>query len=337
MENNIAVGILVGIAVATSIFVWKSVYFTKNQKLFLIALVIFPPLQWLLIFIIIIYNKSLQNQTTESNLNNAAESLAKLNQKGILSDEEYDIKIKEVKKNILKKSPEYIQLKNLLDSNILTQDEFQNKLALIKKDIKLNKIPKVSFGKDNAEKSEDSSNKVNIFFFICVVIVTIALYMIYNNNQKTNTTTPIMIPTPETTDIQYSNETSVTKNKKFVYTKITLSVPEFIVVRLDLNYNFSYSVRWKDIVFLSDVIEVQDYNEDEKYKLLDQVERRLSLKIDSYNINYRLSVMNDCKDEYRQKEFLENKTQIKDRQVLTFDSYSEASIQRQNENTDNLE
>jgi uncharacterized membrane protein YcjF (UPF0283 family) len=68
MENNIAVGILVGLAVGTSLYVWNSDSFTKPQKIGLICCIVFPPLQWVLILLVLAYNKHQSENTTEAKI-----------------------------------------------------------------------------------------------------------------------------------------------------------------------------------------------------------------------------------------------------------------------------
>ena len=139
MDNNIGIGLLVGVIIATSTYVWNSTKFTKVQKTFLIVCALFAPIQWVLIPIILFYNK-MQKETskefkTEQKLNNTSESLYQLKEKGILTEEEYKTKVRKVEtekaQENLKNSIEYKQLKSLLDSGVLTNQEFQNKVGFL--------------------------------------------------------------------------------------------------------------------------------------------------------------------------------------------------------------
>jgi hypothetical protein len=96
-----------------------------------------------------IYNNSPKFYFSSSKINSPIENkhsidsalfnLNDLKQKGILSDEEYKSKIGKIEsekaEQDLKNSTEYKQLKNLLDSGILTRQEFDNKISLLKKSI----------------------------------------------------------------------------------------------------------------------------------------------------------------------------------------------------------
>ena len=65
MENNIGVGLIVGLVIASSLYVWNSKDFTKEQKIFLLVCIIFPPSQWVFILIILAYNKNKENNSEE--------------------------------------------------------------------------------------------------------------------------------------------------------------------------------------------------------------------------------------------------------------------------------
>jgi hypothetical protein len=80
MENNIGVGILVGIATASSLYVWKSESFTKTQKTFLLLSVLFPPIQWVGILAVSLYNNHKVNNTTEKITERKIEQVRKVSQ-----------------------------------------------------------------------------------------------------------------------------------------------------------------------------------------------------------------------------------------------------------------
>src|SRR5690606_33467971 len=66
-------------------------------------------------------------------------NLTDLKDKGILTDEEYYEKVKKIEDQKIEQDflnlTEYKQLKSLLDSNILTKDEFENKIEVLKSEI----------------------------------------------------------------------------------------------------------------------------------------------------------------------------------------------------------
>jgi len=147
MEHNIGVGILVGLITTTSIYIWQSESFTKTQKVILLMCIIFPPLQWVGIFILKYYNKvKLENspervaekksEAVKIKLDSTIENLKDLKEKGILSEEEYKQKTQKLEsekaEQDLKNSTEYKQLKSLLDSGVLTKEEFEVKTERLK-------------------------------------------------------------------------------------------------------------------------------------------------------------------------------------------------------------
>ncbi|RTY92995.1 hypothetical protein EKM01_02495 [Flavobacterium sp. RSP46] len=147
MEHNVGVGAIVGLVLASSIYVWNNEKFSRVQKTILLIFFIFPPAQWVGILVVLAYNSYKVNNSTEKiterkveqvkiNLDNSISSLKDLKDKGILTDEEYKTKVKKIDaektEQNLKKSLEYKQLKSLFDSGILTKEEFENKVKLIK-------------------------------------------------------------------------------------------------------------------------------------------------------------------------------------------------------------
>ena len=163
MEHNIGVGLIVGLALASSIYVWNNDEFSKEQKIGLLICVIFPPAQWLGILIILAYNSNKESNSAEKaeerkiaenkvKLDSTISALTELKEKGILTEEEYKTKVDKVEiekaEQNLKNSSEYKQLKNLFDSEVLTKDEFEIKIQILqniskKEDIKeINNITK---------------------------------------------------------------------------------------------------------------------------------------------------------------------------------------------------
>ena len=146
MEHNIGVGAIVGLATASSFYIYKSEKFSRIQKTILLICVIFPPAQWLGILIVLAYNNFIENNSVEkiaeiknenkiNTLNSQVESLKDLKEKGILTSEEYNQKVEKIEaekaEQDLKNSTEYKQLKSLLDSGVLTKEEFESKIVKI--------------------------------------------------------------------------------------------------------------------------------------------------------------------------------------------------------------
>ena len=146
MEHNIGVGAIVGLATASSFYIYKSEKFSSIQKTILLICVIFPPAQWLGILIVLAYNNFIENNSVEkiaeiknenkiNTLNSQVESLKDLKEKGILTNKEYNQKVEKLEaekaEQDLKNSTEYKQLKSLFDSGVLTKEEFESKIVKI--------------------------------------------------------------------------------------------------------------------------------------------------------------------------------------------------------------
>ncbi len=182
MEKNIVVGIFVGLTFASTISIIESTYFTKNQKIFLGILVVFPPAQWILALVIGIWNKQTEStigfKIDNANKNNI--ELEKLKKLGVLSEKEYlekkdkvlNLKINE----LFLKSEEYLSLKKLKKNNILTQAEFEEKSKLLKNKI----LEDVDFeeNKENILEPELNSDEPKSAKIISFVLIAIFVAMI---------------------------------------------------------------------------------------------------------------------------------------------------------------
>lgn len=146
MEHNIGASALAGLAFTSSVYVWRSNSFNNLQKIVLLICVIVFPIQWIGIIVVLIYNNYVENNSVENvaerkvqqiktNLNSSISDLKDLKDKGILTQEEYKVKVSKIEnekyEQDLKNSVEYKQLKTLLDSEILTKEEFESKIKLI--------------------------------------------------------------------------------------------------------------------------------------------------------------------------------------------------------------
>ena len=67
MDNRIGIGMLVGLATFSSIYIWNSKNFSKTQKVILLLYIEYPPLHWGLMGIIYVYNKYVYNTKTTNN------------------------------------------------------------------------------------------------------------------------------------------------------------------------------------------------------------------------------------------------------------------------------
>lgn len=138
---------IIGLVTASSIYIWQSDKFTKSQKILLLLCFIFPPLQWIMMLVVIYYNKYKTENAPEirdvkkyealkSKLNSSIDNLKDLKEKGLLTQEEFNSKVGKIqdeKTNTdLKTTTEFKQLQSLFDDGILTKDEFESKINILK-------------------------------------------------------------------------------------------------------------------------------------------------------------------------------------------------------------
>ncbi len=146
MDVDMGVGVIVGLIIASCLFIYNSESFTKSQKTVLLLLFVFFPAQWIGIIIVLIYNSIQASNSTEkvherkveqvkTKLNSSISDLKDLKEKGILTETEYSEKVAKIKteqtQQNIENSLEYKQLKGLLNSGILTKEEFQSKVKLL--------------------------------------------------------------------------------------------------------------------------------------------------------------------------------------------------------------
>jgi hypothetical protein len=204
MDNNIGVGAIVGLAFASSLYVWNSNSFTKGQKTVLLICIIFPPAQWLGILIVLGYNNYKESNSSEkvaerkvnetkTKLELTISSLTELNEKGILTDEEFKSKVEKIEaekeEQNLKNSTEYKQLKSLLDSGVLTKEEFESKIQLLQnvseKEVNVLEISKIInsatkiYSEQKAENIEHKKEHDSLVLGIMLFFVVLGILLIY--------------------------------------------------------------------------------------------------------------------------------------------------------------
>ena len=370
MDDKIGVGILVGIATATSLYVWNSDSFTKPQKIGLICCVVFPPLQWISILLVLAYNKHQSENTTEAkiikqnveskqNLDSAKNNLIELKEKGIITEEEFNSKVEKIESQKtefdIKNSTEYKQLKNLFDSGILTKEEFESKINLIKetpvKKVSVEEserlkeyVENIKLPTNEAPKKEDSNNTF-VYLFIGIAIVFLLIFIIsqnVENNVEQNYDSPATVAVDssayENVNTNYNYQEPI-KNKKFVYVVMKIEKP-ILDVYEPTGYTNSfgfyekpdpiYSINYEKETYTTDIIEISDYNIDEKYRVLDDAKNKMYSKLKFVDDAFSTNLWVNCKDDNKRKEFKGLSSKITDSQIFEFDSYSEASINKQN-------
>jgi hypothetical protein len=266
MNENIGVGIIVGLAIGSSTYIWNSDNFTKSQKYILLLFILFPPLQWISAIILCIYNKQ-QFQKT----------------------------------NFVP----YIIIA-LLSIILISVINWDNVLQKINIDSYNQENGSVEPATDISTSSYDSSNQMN----------SADANNIY---QKKFAYVLIKIKTPKLDLYEFEG----------VYT-----VDENINRHEEIPARTIYSTKWEESDYSTDVMEIENYNEDEKYRMLDKAENNISLQhnLSSSDMNFRLEIDARCKDNAERERLKENKSQITNSEVYVFDSYAEAS-QHKRENT----
>lgn len=364
MVKDIGVGAIVGLTFVSSVYVWKNKHFSTLQKIVLYFCIIFPPAQWIGILIILIYNNYKENKSIEkvsernveqvkAKLNSSIQNLTDLRDKGILTDKEYYKKVAEIKtkkaQQEIQNSVEYRQLKSLKDSGVLTQEEFENKLKLIKVDneTKIN-LPQTDYSsivksqqKDETIINERSFTNIYIYsivFFLILIVGTI----IYNNMQNENQ----YYPTAEemvnvaTEDIEETSGNNAyyqeeIKIKKFVYVVFKIKVPKLVSYttggyeQFDFRETHHYT-NWEELGLSTEIIEVDDYTEDNKNRILDQTASKMDIEFNTYNGNYLTEILTKCSDIDEREKLNKEKSQIIEQNIYSFDSYSEASMAKRN-------
>lgn len=371
MEHNIGVGVILGLATASSIYVWKTNGFTKVQKTFLLLFLIFPPLQWISILLVLCYNKFQQHHILRSTntIQNKSQSikikdnLKDLRESGLLTQSEYYQKIQDINNKGLNSeilnSDEYLKLKQLFDSNILSENEFNEKVKLLLeiKNVKsIEQKPQEFHIHDSVEndRTVDKGNEWEEKSWIYVVLSLIFLmslslinwnevtgeidnYLDKNNEQIVNE--PSITTTPA---VAIENDVDIINSyqRKFVYIVITAKEPKLI------HYNGYYIdppsgvgsgkyiedtdyVKYDTITYSTEIKEISDYNEDKKNMLLDKTEDEVSQKI-NMSSNFQMDLFTKCHDaNTRDKLKEENPPKIIDRQIYEFDNYTDASLNKQ--------
>jgi uncharacterized membrane protein len=300
-----------------------------------------------------------------NNLNSQVESLKDLKEKGILSEEEYKSKVEKIEaekaKQDLKNSTEYKQLKDLFDLGVLTKDEFENKVNKLKnievksineEDVlKINsEINKTYIQNYNIEKVEETSNKsqktesstriyiFSILFFILLISGT--LFLSDHNSKDTNVDSNYYEqPIVDTISAYQNNYRETMKIKKFVYVVLKIEKPNLDVyepkgyINSFGNYETfdpTYSIEYEKETYTTDIIEISDYNIDEKYKVIDDAKNKIDFQLKLHDDVFSSNLWVKCKDDRKREEFKKIRSKITDSQVFEFDSYSEASIHKQN-------
>ena len=164
---------------------------------------------------------------------------------------------------------------------------------------------------------------------LMLIVLVIMSYFSCQNNKK------------EEANSQASSELTKAYVIKYGYVLFTLESPELEHIdavrgqydpfsnNTSLRIPEQNNVHWKKNNYISDVIKIENLDEDKKYKLIDEFEKDYNLfgrnKMDiEFNNDVSLKVMDFSKRE----ELRKNKSKIIKREFFSFDSYAEASKMR---------
>lgn len=256
MDNRIGIGIIVGLVIGSSLYIWNTNKYSKLQKTLLLICIVFAPLQWVLMGLMLVYNN-------------------------------YTNKSKSDKKII------------------------------------------------------DNTNNNDTYIILGVIIIGLIVFSFFNHSDNTNIFAPAetnyenssLTPHPE------QNPTSP-QIIKYTYAVIEVENPELQITKgyykaqptmFESDYvEDSYYATYRKTTYMSDIIEIKDYTEDNKNRVLDNFEKEIKLKLSDADYNYEMKLLIDCKDESKREELKQDKSKINFGQIFTFDTYSDASISKRN-------
>lgn len=138
------------------------------------------------------------------------------------------------------------------------------------------------------------------------ILVLLVLSLISTSCQKREEIKSSELPTSPKGNVVVFND------HRFVFVGIITKIP--ILDKFNL-------VEWKHKTYFSDIIEVNYYNEDKKYRILDSVQNGLTLRNDAFITQVQLNVH----DPQRIGELSKNKPKMLDRIIFEYRTYHEAS------------
>ena len=300
-------------------------------------------------------------EQVKSNIDNSIANLTELKNKGILTDEEYNTKVNKIEvektEQNLKNSIEYKQLKSLFEGGILTKEEFEGKIQLLQnvsdKEVDTLEISRIldSTNKTYLETIEEKVEEKNtnftaLYIIIAICILSIGGIILYSNNEHNNLEDTYVPPAIDTTVVSNTNSYNSNYqeppiNKKYVYVIIKIKKPKLEVYQPmsytnTLGYEVTpeptYSISFENETYTTEIIEIENYNIDEKYKAMDGAKNKMYSKLAIDDSVFSSNLWVKCKDDAKREEFQKISSEIIDTQIYDFDSYSEASRDKENRN-----
>ncbi|MFV8354370.1 SHOCT domain-containing protein [Flavobacterium sp. XS2P14] len=294
------------------------------------------------------------SENFSSNTDHIKTNLKKLKDSGLLTQSEYLNKLKiiedEAAQNFVLQTDEYFNLKQLYEAGVLDKVEFDDKVRALKSifDVDKNNIvnnikaaPTISTVK--------KKRKTGLYYLIAGILILMAAFLInwdeamyeLKDFNDSNSIDNQEIVTPSTgTNFQTINSMEPVNPTKFVYVLIKTKEPTFFYLQgmghYDVNLGFvrdiedTNTVTWKENTYTTDIKEITDYNEDAKYRFLDETEPIVRMKLAYADSNFSDNVYSKCTDASKKSSLVENHSELIDKNIFVFDSYKEASIHREN-------
>jgi hypothetical protein len=114
-ENSIGVGLIVGIAITTTVIIYNSKSFNNIQKNILLVLIVFIPAQWILALIFIIYNT--QKGNIKTNISKKSSEMNNLDHSKLINNYYYFIIIDDEQSSPL--TFEELKNKKIVDTDLV--------------------------------------------------------------------------------------------------------------------------------------------------------------------------------------------------------------------------
>lgn len=280
----------------------------------------------------LIYSAVNKRKVSQKRMNkNTLKKLREAKESGIISEKEYEEKRINIVSNQTttpKKSKITLKkLKQLRSEGILTQEEYNEKITHLNEN------------RFEENKSISQINKILIIIgkivaiIVAVIFVIAAIIKILEIGKPTPFEDKEDADLPEKTNYTQKNakQPYETNKTKFVYIVMDASLPTLKVDEIRAyadpfkDYNYFCDVQWNQQFYVTDVVEIKNYDLDEKYKLIDNARNNLRRQFSSMKINF-FNDINRCPDVERREELRESDyaPKIKISKAYIYDSYSKA-------------
>lgn len=168
------------------------------------------------------------------------------------------------------------------------------------------------------------------------VLIILLIFISCNNKSNDSFSTESEAQT-ESTNI----ENLENSKPKYVFAIFTVEEPNLKIENeidftaklepydLDLKYKDIYDVEYKKVIYKSEIQEIYNCDDQLKFKFLDDFEIELETQLNLKNMAYHNNLWIKCKDDEARELLMDNVSNILERTIYTFDTYSEASKSRQ--------